>query len=431
VAFNPADLTDLNAGGLYVNVHSTVHTGGEIRGQIVPGDAHLVPLTSGRQAVDRDFGNRNLPPVAGDDGYTVLENQMLMVVAPGVFANDSDPSGDAFTGAVVGGPTHGTLVAFDGATGAFTYQPNANYSGPDGFVYRITDTHGGTDEATVAVIVVPVNDRPVAEADTYTMAEDTVLTVAAPGVLANDTDADGDALSATLILQATNGDVALAPDGSFVYTPSPNFFGTDTFSYQATDGALASVVATVTITVTAVNDAPVAVADSATTFVDTPITFPVLANDTDAEGDPLTVTAAGPAPGGAVTFDATSVTFTPSASGTFAIPYTVSDGSLTATGTLTVLVPVLDSVTITRAEFRTRRNEWRIEGTTTVPGPGNTVFARLNNNLLQEIGSAAVDAVGNWSISVRNSQIVAVPGDTITVNSSNGGAATSDVFIRP
>src|SRR5206468_1096202 len=126
--------------------------------------------------------------------------------------------------------------------------------------------------ATVTLTVTAVNDAPVANNDAYTTAEDTPLTVTAPGVLANDTDVDGDSLTAILVSAPTHGSLGLNANGSFTYTPAPNFNGTDSFTYTANDATADSNVATVTLTVTAVNDAPVANNDAYTTAEDTPLT---------------------------------------------------------------------------------------------------------------------------------------------------------------
>jgi PKD repeat protein len=107
-------------------------------------------------------------------------------------------------------------------------------------------------------VIIQPNRPPVANDDAYATDEDTPLVVAAPGVLDNDTDADGDPLSAGLVSGTANGVLSLNGDGSFSYTPSPNFNGLDSFTYVANDGLADSNVATVTITVNDVNDPPVA-----------------------------------------------------------------------------------------------------------------------------------------------------------------------------
>src|SRR5205823_1785254 len=107
------------------------------------------------------------------------------------------------------------------------------------------------------IAITAVNDAPVAVNDSYTTAEDITLDVAAAGVLANDSDVDGDSLSALLVSQPTHGTLTLNSDGSFSYTPAANYHGTDSFTYKANDGQADSGIATVNITITAVNDAPV------------------------------------------------------------------------------------------------------------------------------------------------------------------------------
>ena len=144
----------------------------------------------------------------------------------------------------------------------------------------------------------PANAAPVAVGDTYVTDEDTALTVAAPGVLGNDTDADDDPLTANGATQPANGEVTVDADGSFTYTPDAGFTGTDTFTYLANDGTVDSDPATVTITVEegdepGPNEAPVAVADVYMTGADQTLTIPapgVLGNDFDADDDPLTAT---------------------------------------------------------------------------------------------------------------------------------------------
>ncbi|MDF0599094.1 cadherin-like domain-containing protein, partial [Psychromarinibacter halotolerans] len=114
-----------------------------------------------------------------------------------------------------------------------------------------------------------VNDDPVAVADSYVTDEDTSLVILLPGVLANDTDIDGDTLSSDVATGPSNGTLSLNPDGSFTYTPDADFTGTDSFTYLVDDGNGGTDTATVSLTVNAVNDDPVAVADSYVTDEDT------------------------------------------------------------------------------------------------------------------------------------------------------------------
>jgi VCBS repeat-containing protein len=191
----------------------------------------------------------------------------------------------------------------------------------------------------------PINTPPTAANDSYSTDEDTTLTAAAAsGVIANDNDNENDDLTATLLTSPSHAaSFTLNPDGSFSYTPAANFHGSDSFTYKANDGTVDSNIATVTITVNPVNDAPDAVNDpNATTSFLSPLTIMVLANDTDVDGDTLTITGVTQPAKGAVTIaaDKKSVLYTPvkGFAGTFSFTYTLSDGTLSDTATVTVAV---------------------------------------------------------------------------------------------
>jgi VCBS repeat-containing protein len=137
--------------------------------------------------------------------------------------------------------------------GSFTYTPPAGFSGSDHFTYQASDGTALSNLATVNITVTATggNTAPVANDDSYSTSQDTALTITAPGVLLNDTDADDDPLTAVQLSSAGNGLASLNTDGSFSYTPNAGFTGTDSFTYEAHDnngGVSAS--ATVTISVT-------------------------------------------------------------------------------------------------------------------------------------------------------------------------------------
>lgn len=203
--------------------------------------------------------NVNGAPVATADSFTTAENTTLNVdAANGVLANDTDPNtGTTLTAVLDGNVSSGTLTLEP--SGAFRYVPAAGFFGTVTFSYHANDGELNSNTATVTITVSEVNDPPSAAADSYTTAEDTPLTVsAANGVLANDSDPDaGTTLTAVLVGNVSNGTLVMQPNGSFTYTPGTNFNGTATFSYQARDAVAASPTATVTITVTPVNDLPI------------------------------------------------------------------------------------------------------------------------------------------------------------------------------
>jgi VCBS repeat-containing protein len=232
----------------------------------------------------------NAPPVAVDDAYSVPEGTERAVSAPGVLANDTDPEGAPLTAMLVDDADDGTLTL--NADGSFVYTPRAGFAGTDAFRYQAHDGSSPSAPATVTITVTEVNNPPLAVDDSYTTDDNRPLNVnAGNGVLDNDTDADDDNLTAVLVTGASSGTVTLNANGSFRYEPAAGFAGTVTFTYQADDGAARSGTATVTITVSATNDAPTAQPDSYTTAEDTTLLVGgrgVLGNDTDANGDTLT-----------------------------------------------------------------------------------------------------------------------------------------------
>jgi VCBS repeat-containing protein len=206
-------------------------------------------------------------------------------------------------------------------------------------------TKFNTDNVAVLLNTTIVNRAPVAAGDAFGTAEDTVLTVAAPGVLGNDSDPDGNPLSAAMGSGPSHGTLTLKADGSFTYSPASNFTGTDSFSYRASDGTLTSGLTTVTITVNAVSDAPTSADDAYSTPEDTTLTViapGVLGNDSDPEHDTLSaVVVSGPSHGTLILNADGSFTYRPedNFNGSDSFTYRARDGSLesdSAEVTLTV-----------------------------------------------------------------------------------------------
>lgn len=283
-------------------------------------------------------------PVAVDDVYSVDEDNTLTVAAPGVLGNDTGIN--PLSAILVSNVSNGTLTL--NSDGSFTYVPNANFNGSDVFTYKANDGVMDSNVATVTITVNAVNDTPVAVNDNYNINEGQTLNVAAPGVLGNDSDIDGDTLTAHLVTGSgpTNGTLTLNTNGSFTYTPDTGFTGTDSFQYIANDGLVDSNQATVTITVNAVvNQPPVAVDDSASTRRNTPITITVLSNDYDPDGtlNPATVTVTvNPTNGTAVANSDGTIRYLPGFffRGTDAFRYTVQDneGAVSNEAVVTVIV---------------------------------------------------------------------------------------------
>jgi VCBS repeat-containing protein len=298
---------------------------------------------------------------AGNGSFTGLStltaDSGLSGTAVGDFNRDGDPdlaaanvnSGEVsvFVGGAGGsfaGPTNFSAGSFPNSVAVGDFNADAR---PD-----LVFTNAGANSLSVLLNNTPAtNQAPVATADTYGTAEDTPLPVNAPGVLANDSDPDNDPLSAGLVSGPSHGTLTLNPDGSFVYTPATNHTGSDSFTYQASDGTLTSNLATVTITVSAANDAPtVTVAAGGTCGRDDhsgTVNLAVADEESLAGVLTLSVLSSNPVlvPTGNVGFvgNGTARTMTVNAvdgrSGTAILTVTVSDGQATGT-TVTITVKV-------------------------------------------------------------------------------------------
>lgn len=253
------------------------------------------------RTVTIDVRSVNDTPDPVTDDYSVGMGQQLTVDAPGVLGNDRDVDDDALTvTGIVFAPQHGTVVIQP--TGSFVYTPDAGFTGLDFFLYGVADPFTAGRSTAVRVNVLP-NVAPVSENDLLDIDEDGSVTVTAPGVLDNDHDDDGHPLTANLVDAPLHGDLVLQPDGAYTYTPFANYHGPDAFTYKANDGFGDGNLATVSITVAPVNDAPVARVESYNGGEDLLLLRPanrggVLGNDDDVDGDPLTaVLVTGPSHG--------------------------------------------------------------------------------------------------------------------------------------
>ena len=192
----------------------------------------------------------NTKPNAVNDDVTLDEDSVLM---GNVLTNDSDPEGDSLlvNTVPVAGPSNGQLEL--SADGSFTYTPEGNFNGSDGFTYEVCDTGDPSlcDQAEVVMTINPVNDAPVATGDQYATDQDVVLSITAPGVLDNDTDPDNDNLAVTQFDASSSGGGTITGngDGSFAYVPLSGYTGNDTFSYSITDNNGGTATALVSIDV--------------------------------------------------------------------------------------------------------------------------------------------------------------------------------------
>jgi len=223
----------------------------------------------------------NRPPVAQNDTASVPQDSSGNLIA--VLANDSDPDGDALTITAVSAPAHGAATSI---AGGVTYTPTAGYNGSDSFTYTISDGHGHSATATVNVTVAGINHAPTANDDSANTSETQPVEIA---VLANDTDPDGDVLTVASVSTPDDGTVTIEADGRLRYVANAGFAGPDKFTYTISDGHGGQSSAHVFVTVAGANRAPVANPDHANVLKGSVADIPVLQNDTDPDGDPLTV----------------------------------------------------------------------------------------------------------------------------------------------
>ncbi|WP_380783642.1 Ig-like domain-containing protein [Sphingomonas sp. R86520] len=284
-----------------------------------------------------DWAIANPAPTAANDRATTAEDTSVRIA---VLGNDVDPDGDPLS-VVSANAGHGSVVV--NADGTLAYTPDQDFNGNDVIVYTISDAQGGTSTASVLVTITPVQDVPRAVDDRATLVRDTSIDIP---VLANDSDPDGDPLT-VIAATATSGSVTINPDGTLRYVPIAGFVGTDVVVYTIADGRGGTASATVTLTVTPPNRAPVAQTDVARTAEDSPVTIAVLANDSDQDGDPLVVTSVSAAHGSVVVNADGTLTYTPDANytGTDTLRYTITDGrGGTATADVTITIdPVNDA----------------------------------------------------------------------------------------
>ncbi len=367
----------------------------------------------------------NDAPVSANDTANVAEDGEVLI---DVLANDTDVENDTLT---IGNFTNGTngTVTID-ENNKFVYKPNANFNGNDSFMYAISDGNGGHSTGKVNVTVTPVNDAPVAANDIANVNEDGKVLI---NVLANDSDVENDALTIDSFTNATNGTVTIDENNQFTYKPNPNFNGGDSFTYTTSDGNGGTSTATVNVTVNSVNDAPVAANDTASVDEDSEVLINVLANDTDIDGDVLTINSFTDATNGTVSLSKNDQ-FIYKANANFngddSFTYTTSDGSGgTSTATINVTVNPVNDAPIAATD------------TASVDEDSEVTINVLANDTDVENNTLTIDGFTNGSngtVSIdENNQFTYKPnpnfnGDdsfTYTVNDGNGGTSTGTVNV--
>jgi hypothetical protein len=266
-------------------------------------------------------------PIANSQSVSTNEDTTKAIILTG-----SDVDGNPLAFNVLTNPGHGTLT---GAPPNLTYSPDLNYHGADSFTFKVNDGTADSTAATVSITVNPVNDSPVADAQSVTTAEDTPANITLTG-----SDVDGNPLTYAVVTQPGHG--ALAGTAPYlIYTPAANYNGADSFTFKVNDGSVDSAPAMVDLTVTALNDAPVADSQVVSTAQDTPVGITLTGSDVD--GDPLTFTVETAPQHGTLSGAAPDILYTPDPGyqGADSFTFTATDGQL-------VSVPATLDISVTR-----------------------------------------------------------------------------------
>ncbi|GFZ33597.1 hypothetical protein CSC2_41230 [Clostridium zeae] len=381
-------------------------------------------------------------PVAAADTATVSEDGAVKV---SVLTNDSDVDRDTLTITSVTKPAHGTAVI--NPDGTISYTPDHNYNGTDSFSYTISDGNGGTATTTVSINVNEVNDAPAVGIISKSGPEDTNINFTSGDFSTKFTDIDGDSLVKIKIASLPSngilklngvsiiaGQEILTSDLSkLTFTPNSDWNGTTSFQWNGNDGTVyANENGTVNITITPVNDAPKAEADTATVSEDGTVKVSVLTNDSDVDRDTLTITSVTkPEHGTAVINEDGTIGYTPDANynGTDSFSYTISDGhGGTDTATVSINVnAVNDAPTVPNYNRVTPYN-------VAVTGKviGNDIDGDGLEYSLKTIpakGYAEVDKTGVWTY-VPNINYVGTDSFTVEVNDGHGGKVISTIYIE-
>lgn len=371
----------------------------------------VVSVTDGTDTVEQTFTltviNINDAPQPGDDSALVNEDSSINI---DVLSNDFDVDSAVLVPSVniIFIPVNGTATESQ-ASGEINYTPNPDFEGIDSFQYSITDADGAVGTATVTITVNGVNDAPVALDDSVIVLEDTAISI---DVLANDSDIDaGDAPQGTQIsiMSAPSNGTTNIVAGQVSYLANANYNGADSFQYRVADIAgVQSNIATVTISVTPVNDLPVAVDDFDITLEDNAVEITVLTNDTDVEDGVISSASieviSSPANGSAVLNPSGTITYTPDAdfNGTDAFQYTIKDSQVatSAPGTVQITISAVNDAPVANNDLLTVNEDTSLD------------IAVLGNDL---------DVDGNETIDVGSIVMLNQPTNgTLFIDTTNG-----------
>ncbi|MDP6599122.1 MAG: Ig-like domain-containing protein [Candidatus Poribacteria bacterium] len=316
----------------------------------------------------------NDAPVATGQSVSVAEDSSNNAIT----LSGSDTEGDDLIYALVSNPSHGTL---SGTAPNLTYTPKSNFSGQDSFTFKVNDGNLDSTDATVTITITAVNDAPVVIPQVVTTSEGVAKTVNLVGM---DADNENSSLTYKIGQLPKNGTLSEISGVTVTYTPKSGFSGGDNFTFQASDGALDSQAATVTIVVTAINNAPVAVAQSVTVVEDSSNNAITLSGS-DSEGDNLTYTLVTNPSQGTLSGTAPNLTYTPKSnfSGQDGFIFKVNDGNLDSTAaTVTITITAVNDAPVATGQSVTVVEDSSNNAITLSGGDtegGNLIYALVSN----------------------------------------------------
>jgi VCBS repeat-containing protein len=455
-ALDPASIVITNApthGTVSVNANGTVsyqHDGSETaadsfsytvkdaQGLVSAPVSVSVSVTGVNDLPVVDTGSANFDVATGAYSHSTNEDTP---VSGQVVASDADGNPLSYTAGT--SPAHGSVTV--NPDGTWTYTPGSNFNGTDVFTVTISDGQGGISTATVNVGVTAVNDAPVANNDSLSTTEDTAVTYTAAQLLGNDTDIDSATLSIASVASGSGGSAVLNADGSVTFTPNAHFNGTADFSYIVTDGTSNSTPATATVQVAAINDAPVASADSASVLEGGSVVINLVSNDGDVEGalDPASIVITNAPTHGTVSVNANgTVSYQHDGSETAAdsFSYTVKDAQGLVSAPVSVSVSVtgvndLPVVDTGSANFDVATGAYSHSTTEDTPVSGQVVASDADGNPLSYTagtapahGSVTVNPDGTWTYT-PGSNFNGTDVFTVTISDGQGGISTATVNV--
>lgn len=371
-----------------------------------------------------------MAPVTSIDSAITDEDTIITV---DVLANDSDPENDTLI--LLGGvdANGGVVTVVDNK---LVVTPNTNFNGDTVVTYEVSDGQGNVSSGELNLTVNPVNDAPVQQDDAVSTDEDLAITI---DVLANDSDIEGDDLAVSIATNAVHGSLVLNDDNTVTYTPNTDYNGTDSFTYTVSDGNGGTSIATVNLTIDPVNDTPISVVDLITTDEDAAIIINVLANDSDVDGDVLTVTSVAGALNGSVVINVdNTLIYTPNVdyNGSETLSYTIDDGN---GGVVTEYVHITinpvndapvaqDDVFEGDQDINITGNLLSDNGNGADSDPDGDIIAVVAQNITTANGAVVISTNGNF-IYTPNAGYFGTDSFSYTLEDGQGGVNTATANI--